>query len=424
MEYIISRHVLPEISEEFEKQPRYNLWTYKYWPYVQLKSGDTLYWYQSSTKNIVWKTRVVAIDRFPYDVKQTVQTRLSRFFGNFDSSEKYYLKATSHGYCLAWKIKALQRVDFPKPQNFKFHEIGWLSGNDDIAVQWLSHSNQNILEEIKACKNSYKHLPETERKAIIDSRLGQGQFRTNLLQFWNGCAVTKCMSLEVLAASHIKPWKDSNNRERLDKPQKCVKTVFLKMSATRLNEQLLAKTKFSGQAQFFDSLQGLQELFALMIIFGQKQNILTAMFGQLVWQNQEVGANRIQGRHPVIFGQTNPFEPVNYIGGKQKQLKECHVGLPGKVPDVKGATLIYSQWDGYIRDKRKTAIFWDFVQEIDLKIEHIHTSGHATVDILKQLARALRPKHVIPIHTEHPEKFKECFGKSVMVVEDGQLIEI
>jgi len=57
-----------------------------------------------------------------------------------------------------------------------------------------------------------------------------------------------------------------------------------------------------------------------------------------------------------------------------------------------GATLIYSQWDGYIRDKKKAIVFWNFIQANDLKLEHIHISGHATVNILTQLARALKPK--------------------------------
>jgi predicted restriction endonuclease len=34
---------------------------------------------------------------------------------------------------------------------------------------------------------------------------------------WNNiCAVTGCGIVEVLRASHIKPWRDSTNRERLD----------------------------------------------------------------------------------------------------------------------------------------------------------------------------------------------------------------
>jgi ribonuclease J len=105
-------------------------------------------------------------------------------------------------------------------------------------------------------------------------------------------------------------------------------------------------------------------------------------------------------------------------------MRDSMIQLVKKIPDIKGATLIYSQWDGYIRDKKKASVFWDFIQANELRLAHIHTSGHATVGILKQLASALKPKCIIPIHTEHPEKFKECFGKSVMAVEDGQLIEI
>ena len=59
-------------------------------------------------------------------------------------------------------------------------------------------------------------MPETERKAVIQSRIGQGIFRSKLIAYWNGCAVTGCGAIEVLKASHIKPWRDSDNAERLD----------------------------------------------------------------------------------------------------------------------------------------------------------------------------------------------------------------
>ena len=114
------------------------------------------------------------------------------------------------------------------------------------------------------------------------------------------------------------------------------------------------------------------------------------------------------------------------LGGEKALvvMRDSMIPLIEKISDIKGATLIYSQWDGYIRKKEKAKVFWNFVQANDLKLEHIHTSGHATVSILKQLAVALKPKRIIPIHTERPEKFKEYFGKSVMTVNDGQLIEI
>lgn len=57
---------------------------------------------------------------------------------------------------------------------------------------------------------------ETARQALINARLGQGQFRTDLERRWNGlCAVTNCGISAMLRASHIKPWSKSSNRERL-----------------------------------------------------------------------------------------------------------------------------------------------------------------------------------------------------------------
>jgi len=116
---------------------------------------------------------------------------------------------------------------------------------------------------------------------------------------------------------------------KMIKPQKCVKTVFLKTPTTRVIGQLLAKTKILRQTQFLNPAQSLLEFLAIMVIFGKEQNILAAMFGQFGWQNQEIGTNRVQGSGQVIFGQAQPFEPVDYIGREQKQLEERHIGFPG-----------------------------------------------------------------------------------------------
>ena len=61
-----------------------------------------------------------------------------------------------------------------------------------------------------------KEPTETEKKAIIDSRIGQGVFREKLIKKWRGCSVTGCNQIDILIASHIKPWAVSNNSERLD----------------------------------------------------------------------------------------------------------------------------------------------------------------------------------------------------------------
>jgi len=73
-----------------------------------------------------------------------------------------------------------------------------------------------VLQEIEQFKYSYETLPETSREAIIQSRIGQGQFRATLVDYWQGCSVSNCKQIELLKASHIKPWRFSSNAERLD----------------------------------------------------------------------------------------------------------------------------------------------------------------------------------------------------------------
>ena len=66
-------------------------------------------------------------------------------------------------------------------------------------------------------KRRYKLPTKTERKGLVTSRVGQGEYRQALLDKFEGkCAVTQLGIEEVLIASHIVPWRDSNDFERLD----------------------------------------------------------------------------------------------------------------------------------------------------------------------------------------------------------------
>jgi 5-methylcytosine-specific restriction protein A len=57
----------------------------------------------------------------------------------------------------------------------------------------------------------------TERKGLVTSRVGQGAYRKSILYRWEfKCAITNYNKMEILIASHIVPWKDSTNDERLD----------------------------------------------------------------------------------------------------------------------------------------------------------------------------------------------------------------
>jgi predicted restriction endonuclease len=59
----------------------------------------------------------------------------------------------------------------------------------------------------------------TMRKRLIDARVGQGKFRTDLLgSFGSRCAVSGLSITDALRASHIVGWRDpsTNDEERLD----------------------------------------------------------------------------------------------------------------------------------------------------------------------------------------------------------------
>jgi 5-methylcytosine-specific restriction protein A len=57
---------------------------------------------------------------------------------------------------------------------------------------------------------------ETERIELRKSRIGQGRFRDSVIDYWRACAATGCDEPTLLIASHIVPWRESSNHERLD----------------------------------------------------------------------------------------------------------------------------------------------------------------------------------------------------------------
>lgn len=70
--------------------------------------------------------------------------------------------------------------------------------------------------DITTIQNNGK-LDRTTKEILIQARLGQGKFRSDLMGRWgNSCAVTGCAIPELLRASHIIPWREANNTQRLD----------------------------------------------------------------------------------------------------------------------------------------------------------------------------------------------------------------
>lgn len=72
-----------------------------------------------------------------------------------------------------------------------------------------------LLEKTEQQIKTDTHITATEKDALVKARVGQGRFRRQLIDMWHGCSITQFGMYEVLMASHIKPWRDSTNEERL-----------------------------------------------------------------------------------------------------------------------------------------------------------------------------------------------------------------
>lgn len=74
------------------------------------------------------------------------------------------------------------------------------------------------LVEARQASQKYVHaiLKPTNKSVVSLARIGQKTYRDTLVKYWKGCAVTGCDIESILKASHIKPWKAADDRERLD----------------------------------------------------------------------------------------------------------------------------------------------------------------------------------------------------------------
>lgn len=112
---------------------------------------------------------------------------------------------------VAYELKGLQgpNVSGGPPTNDPLKALGFqILLKPHLEDTAIAHDITDILKS---------DVSETIKQRLVNARVGQGQFREDLLERWNNtCAVTGCRIPEVLRASHIKAWKHSNDIERLD----------------------------------------------------------------------------------------------------------------------------------------------------------------------------------------------------------------
>jgi len=94
-----------------------------------------------------------------------------------------------------------------------------------------------------------------------------------------------------------------------------------------------------------------------------------------------------------------------------------------KFLDLKESTWIYSLWPGYLKLSKPLQNLKSYLEDKGVRYEYLHTSGHAKLEDLKKLVDAIAPEMVIPIHSFHPDKFKDYFA-NVRLVDDGEVVNL
>lgn len=70
----------------------------------------------------------------------------------------------------------------------------------------------------------------------------------------------------------------------------------------------------------------------------------------------------------------------------------------------KNGLLVYSYWSGYKEQPEMISFLFE-CQRLGLEVRTLHTSGHADQEAIHKLIETVKPKQILPVHTEFPEWF-------------------
>ena len=102
------------------------------------------------------------------------------------------------------------------------HLVLTLTGAEHIADGEKAHTadadgnnTPDVLEDIHRVEAD-DSLTVTQRLQLAKARVGQGLFRKRVIVLDGACRVTGVADTRVLVASHIKPWREADNADRLN----------------------------------------------------------------------------------------------------------------------------------------------------------------------------------------------------------------
>lgn len=303
-------------------------------------------------------------------------------------------EARKHAGALEILKGADQRVHTFRPHEKKPIPVG--KGDILVTPFWVDHSAAD------ACM----FLIETEDQRILHT----GDFRGHGIQGEGGMAM--CEAVRSLAEERAidsliiegtmmsrrdeKPYSEEDLRQDADRLFQDHKQVFLIISSTNLD---------SIQTFYQDAVKWKRPVY--------------------VYNGYLKGQLETLGKYASQRWDMSAMEDIELLKARSPdQLKDGFVAII-KANEMGTALIkrfgcghpvvVYSMWPGYYRRKLDTALC-DFVE--DCKRDHVpvypltdnsygplHTSGHASPELIEQVINAAKPRELFPIHTEDAWRF-------------------
>ncbi|MBR5156375.1 MAG: MBL fold metallo-hydrolase [Clostridia bacterium] len=107
----------------------------------------------------------------------------------------------------------------------------------------------------------------------------------------------------------------------------------------------------------------------------------------------------------------NEISKTPFIMSVRSSMKNYLLKL-NELVSFENGVLFYGMWKGYL-EKPQTKEFIEFMESKGVKVHILHTSGHADSNTIDKLIKDVKPKRIIPVHTENAEwfsKYKEKDG--------------
>lgn len=157
----------------------------------------------------LWQERVEKIRRLPEIISFPAQEQIQI------SGPRVYINSIGNQYYSLIREVSLPNITYIAAIKLR-DSAGSISYYLRLFVDYFGNQEHPSEVADAAAEIANENIPATEKEQLSKARIGQGKYRDGLLNECPFCPITMVSDDRLLIASHIKPWKDSSDVERID----------------------------------------------------------------------------------------------------------------------------------------------------------------------------------------------------------------